>query len=164
MLAERFRRWFDAERDAHAKVLKSLESVPADRRSCPEFRRACALMAHLAGARHVWLYRLGANADPPERLFFEDIELAELPSRLRDMEAQWSKYLNPLTDADLARVVDYKSWDGQPFHNTVEDILTQLFTHSPYHRGQIALLVRTAGGEPAMTDYIFWCRKPMVSG
>jgi uncharacterized damage-inducible protein DinB len=41
----------------------------------------------------------------------------------------------------------------------VEDILAQLFGHSWYHRGQIAMLVRTAGDEPAVTDLIYWCRK-----
>jgi uncharacterized damage-inducible protein DinB len=38
------------------------------------------------------------------------------------------------------------------------DILAQLFGHSWYHRGQIAMLVRAAGGEPAVTDRIDWCR------
>ena len=32
-LAGRFQRWFEYERDAHAKVLRSLESVPPGRRS-----------------------------------------------------------------------------------------------------------------------------------
>jgi uncharacterized damage-inducible protein DinB len=41
----------------------------------------------------------------------------------------------------------------------VEDILAQLFGHSSYHRGQIAMLVRAAGGEPAVTDLIYWCRE-----
>jgi uncharacterized damage-inducible protein DinB len=43
----------------------------------------------------------------------------------------------------------------------VEDILTQLFGHSSYHRGQVALLIRDLGGEPAVTDYVFWVREPV---
>jgi len=160
VLADRFRRWFTQECDAHARVLHSLDTVPADRRSGPELRRATALVAHLVSARLVWLYRLGAIPHPPEKLFFEEVDRSELPARIRDMEAQWSVYLAGLTDAELAREFDYKSWEGQPFRNTVEDVLTQLLTHSPYHRGQIAMLVRTAGGEPAMTDFIFWSRRP----
>lgn len=45
----------------------------------------------------------------------------------------------------------------------VEDILTQLFGHSWYHRGQIALLVRACGGQPAETDFVFWTREPVSS-
>src|SRR5438270_727490 len=32
-MAERFRRWFEYEKDAHAKVLRSLETVPDGRRA-----------------------------------------------------------------------------------------------------------------------------------
>jgi uncharacterized damage-inducible protein DinB len=51
--------------------------------------------------------------------------------------------------------------DAGRFRNPVEEILTQLFGHSWYHRGQIAVLVRAAGGTPAITDLIYWCRQPV---
>ena len=58
-LAGRFQRWFEHERDAHDKVVRSLESVPADRRSSPEFEKAVSILAHVAAARGIWLVRLG---------------------------------------------------------------------------------------------------------
>ena len=61
------------------------------------------------------------------------------------------------------RELEYQSLDAGRFRNRIEDILTQLFGHSWYHRGQIAMLIRAAGGEPAVTDLIFWCREP-ISG
>jgi uncharacterized damage-inducible protein DinB len=57
--------------------------------------------------------------------------------------------------------IEYQSLDSGRFRNRVEEVLTQLFGHSWYHRGQIAMLVRAAGGEPAVTDFIFWCREPV---
>ena len=42
---------------------------------------------------------------------------------------------------------------------TLLAILTQLYGHSLYHRGQIAMLVKQAGGQPAMTDFVYWCRE-----
>ncbi len=162
MLADRYRRWFDYERDAHAKVVASLESVPADRRATPEFRRAVDILEHVAGARRVWLYRLGVAASPPAGgLAPSGAGLAEVAARLADVQAEWAAYLARLTDADLDRVVEYQSYDAGRFKNRVEDILTQLFGHSWYHRGQIAMLVRAAGGEPAVTDLIYWCREPV---
>jgi uncharacterized damage-inducible protein DinB len=37
-------------------------------------------------------------------------------------------------------------------------VLTQLFGHAWYHRGQIAQLVAELGGKAVDTDYIFWCK------
>src|SRR5262249_39009045 len=71
-LAERYRRWFEYEKDAHARVVSSLESVPAERRAAPEFQRAVGLLAHIAAARRLWLWRLGAAPEAPESLFPED--------------------------------------------------------------------------------------------
>ena len=73
----------------------------------------------------------------------------------------WDAYLSGLTDADLAREFEYQSYDSGRFRNRVEDILAQMFGHSWYHRGQIAMLVRAAGGVPAATDLVYWCREPV---
>lgn len=159
-LVERYRRWFEHEMDAHAKVLRSLDSVPADRRSGPEFRKAVELLGHLVAARSLWLSRLGAGPAPAQ-LFLDNPGLGDVREELGVVQARWVEYLGRLTDVDLARVFEYRSWEGPPFRNTVEDVLTQLFGHSWYHRGQIAMQVRAAGGEPAATDFIFWCREPI---
>jgi uncharacterized damage-inducible protein DinB len=163
-VTDRYRRWFEYEQDAHAKVVRSLETVPADRRAAPEFRRAVAILAHVAAARRMWLGRLGAA--PPLRapLFPEGADFTQVVAELRAAEGLWAEYLGRLTDEDLARVFEYQSLDAGRFRNRVEDILAQLFGHSWYHRGQIAMLVRAAGGEPAATDLVFWCREPVSPG
>jgi uncharacterized damage-inducible protein DinB len=163
-LADRFRKWFEYEKDAHAKVVKSLESVPTDRRGSPEYRKAIAILAHIAAARRIWLGRFGVIPLSPGSMFPEDPELAEVSDRLGQIHALWTNYLAGMTDAELARTFDYQSLDAGRFRNTIEDILAQLFGHSAYHRGQIASLVRAAGGEPAATDYIYWCREPVTQG
>jgi uncharacterized damage-inducible protein DinB len=158
-VVDRFRRWFEYERDAHAKVLASLATVPGDGRGLPAWQKALSLLAHVVAARRMWLFRLGVAADGPRELFPTGLRLEEITADLGQVEAAWSAYLAGLTDADLARVFEYQSLDGGRFRNTVEDILTQLFGHSWYHRGQIAVLVRACGGEPAATDYVFWRRE-----
>ncbi len=77
------------------------------------------------------------------------------------MQAAWSAYLAKLDDAALARAITYQSMDSGRFENTVEEVLTQLFGHSWYHRGQIASAVRALGEEPAVTDFIYWARRPV---
>ena len=159
MSSDRYRRWFEYEKDAHAKVLASLETVPESRRADPPFQKATSLLGHMEAARRLWLFRLGGAKEKPAELFPQAIAIAELERRFEEMHTLWSDYLDKMTDEELARVFDYQTTEGEPFRNTVEDVLTQLYGHSHYHRGQIATLVRAAGGEPAKSDFIFWCRE-----
>jgi uncharacterized damage-inducible protein DinB len=159
-LINRYRRWFEYEKDAHAKVISSFETVPSEGRTSPEFRRAVSIMAHIVAARRNWLSRLGVVTAAAGALCPDDPDVARVAAQWRDMQELWSGYLASLDDAGLAREFEYQSLDAGRFRNRVEDVLAQLFGHSSYHRGQIAMLVRTAGGEPAITDLIYWCREP----
>ena len=161
-LIARFRRWFEYERDAHAKVLASLDTVPADRRGGAEYRKAVSLLGHIVGARRIWLERLGVVPPSGNPLFPEEgADLPAVAGEWREVAAAWDGYLAGLADADLDREFEYQSYDGGRFRNRVEDILATLYGHSWYHRGQIAVLVRAAGGVPAATDLVYWCREPV---
>ena len=93
------------------------------------------------------------------RRWFEYEALDDLARRVETMHAAWSAWLGGLDDEALARPFEYQSFEGAWYRNRVADILTQLFGHSLYHRGQIALLLRAAGAEPAVTDFVFWARE-----
>jgi uncharacterized damage-inducible protein DinB len=163
-IADRYRRWFAYEKDAHEKTLLSLGTVAEERRAHPSFRKAVSLVGHLVAARQLWLHRLGIRPNAPGTLaefFPEDLTIDDLASRLRDIHREWDDYLGGLDETELARVFEYRALEGDRFRNRVEDILTQLFGHSWYHRGQVAALIRELGGEPAATDYVFWVREPV---
>lgn len=164
VMIARFRRWFEYEQDAHDKVLASLETVPPERRTGPDYRKAVAIFAHIVGARQVWLHRLGVIPKGTGGLFPDDPQLDAVIAAWRTLELQWVEYLARIDDTDLDPIIEYQSFDGGRFRNRIEDILTQLFGHSWYHRGQIAVLVRTAGGQPAATDLVYWCREPVTGG
>ena len=51
---------------------------------------------------------------------------------------------------------DYTAPDGKRLRWTVEGLLTQVFTHAPYHRGQIVQLVAELGGKAVDTDYLYF--------
>jgi uncharacterized damage-inducible protein DinB len=142
-------------------VLQSLESVPTERRTTLEFRRATTLFAHIVAARQIWLHRLGHRQDRPATIFPEPVDQATVAADWRAIEREWRDYLSRIDDNELASTFEYQSLDGGHFRNRIEDILTQTFGHSWYHRGQIAMLVKTAGGTPAATDLIYWCRESL---
>jgi uncharacterized damage-inducible protein DinB len=156
-LPDRFRHWYDYERDCNAKSLEMLASVPAERRSAPEFQKALDRMAHLLAARRRWLHRLGHLQEAPG-LFPQGTRLADLPALVADTEAAWLAYLNRLDDRELARTLQWQAADGRQYRWNVEGVLTQVFGHAWYHRGQIAQLVALLGGKAVDTDYIFWCK------
>ncbi len=160
-MIDRYRLWFEYEKDSHAKTLDSLKAVVEELQQAEAFLKAVYLMGHIIAARRLWLFRFSVTKEKAE-LFPREISLAELPAQISAMEAQWSDYLAKLEDTDLMRVFEYQSYEGPRFRNTIEEILTQLFGHSWYHRGQIALLLRSIGAEPAVTDYVFWAREPVV--
>jgi uncharacterized damage-inducible protein DinB len=162
-LINRFRHWFEYEKDAHAKVLASLEAVPPERQGSPEFRKAVSLLAHIVEARKVWLGRMGVTPLCTGTLFPDESDVDHVTAEWQSVQDLWSRHLSSVDAKELARIFEYQSYDAGRFHNSVEEIFTQLFGHSWYHRGQIAMLVRAAGGEPAATDFVYWCRQPVAS-
>lgn len=157
---ESYRRWFEYEKDSHEKVLASLNATPDETRSTQLFQKAVDLMGHIVAARRMWLFRFGVSNQPVE-LFPKNMDLVTLPALVDNMHKEWSAYLDTLDQTELARSFEYQSYEGPRFSNTVEEILTQLFGHSWYHRGQIAMALRSIGAEPAITDFVFWTRKPV---
>ena len=158
-LVEQYRGWFEYEKDAHRKVLASFETVPGDGRRSEAFQKAMNIMSHMAAARRTWLHRMSGAVDRPANLFPTDVTLDRLKTELEFIEEKWSDYFGRLDDAELARAFEYTTSEGTRFRSLVFDVLTQMYGHSLYHRGQIASLVRAAGGEPAKTDFIFWTRE-----
>jgi uncharacterized damage-inducible protein DinB len=160
-LADRFRRWYDYEIDCNAKTLTMLASVPQAARAAPEFAKAAGKMAHLVAARKRWLCRLGHWPQMAE-LFPSGTDLEALGEEIKAIQTAWLLYLNPLNEAELARVVEWVAPDGKRFRWDVEGILTQTHGHAFYHRGQVALMVSQLGGKAIDTDYLYWCKLPTI--
>ena len=154
-LADRFRKWYEYERDCNAKSLTMLSSVPVENRVAAEFQKAIDRMAHLVSARRRWLHRLGHWPEAPAQ-FPSGTALADLPALVTDTEAAWVAYLGRLDDAELEREMEWVAPDGLRYRWNVEGVLTQTFGHAWYHRGQIAQLVARLGGKAVDTDYILW--------
>lgn len=155
---DRYRQLYDYEKQSHARVVESLGTL---QKTGPgtEFQKALDLVGHLMAARQMWLYRLGAIGDRVEDMFPVGVTMADLTARIATVEKLWSGYLTGIDEAELDRVIEYQSFEGPGFRSRVEDVLAQLYGHSLYHRGQISMLVRSAGGQPAETDFIFWTRE-----
>ena len=154
----RYRRMLDAETWANALSLESLKTIPAAARGGEEYVRALQLLPHNQLARAVWLSRLTSSSHERPSDWFPAWTLEETAAACARNDAAWGSYLSLLADADLASEIEYVSSEGQAYRSRVDDVLTHVFQHSAYHRGQLARIVSRCGGQRASTDYIGFTR------
>jgi len=162
-LADRFRRWYEHERDCNAKIVQMLASTPIEQRGRPEFEKALGRATHLITAREIWLSRLGHYDAAPASWNTPTATLDELPQRFERIEKAWTQYLERLDDAALAQTFEFGRPGQGRWRWNVEGILTQVNGHAWYHRGQIASLVAAAGGKAIDSDYIFFAKPEKIS-
>lgn len=163
-MIERFRRWYEHERDCNAKCIEMLNSVPVEKRSDPSFQRAVDKFAHLVAARQRWLTRMGYWQELPA-IFPKGTALTDLPSMVAKTETAWVDFLGKLTEKDMDRQVEWVAvFDNKKYRWNLEGILTQVNGHHWYHRGQIGMLVADLGGKFVDTDYIFFEKLQPVEG
>ncbi len=156
-LSDRFRTWFEYERDCNSKTLEMLDSVPADRHAAPQYQRALGRMGHIVSARRRWLCRLTGKSEVIP-LFPTVTDTKTLAGDIAEMERQWVEYLEGLDDIELERKPQWTTDEGQRLRWNVEGILTHIHGHTYYHRGQIVQLVAELGGKAVDTDYLFWAK------
>lgn len=142
---------------ANKATLDSMESVPAAARGSTQFTRALQVMAHNQLARSVWLARLEGRSEKVAD-WFPAWAIEQTRARAAELDQAWNALLERTAEADLARRVEYTSSEGLAYRSSVHEILTHVYNHSTYHRGQVARLVTEAGGRRASTDFIAMTR------
>ena len=133
---------------ADHRTLATLRAMPD---SPPQ---ALALFAHVLAAEHIWLCRIDGVGHVYD--VWQPIGLDECE---RLAQANRDGFARVLAETDRTRPVSYQSLAGVCYITPLEDILIHVSHHGMYHRGQIALLVRAAGGVPLPTDYIVFQRE-----
>lgn len=131
-------------------------ALGALRGATPQIAKALEIYAHVLGAEQTWLARIAGRESTVA--VWPTLDLEQCEALARANAAELRGITATASDASLQRVVGYRNSAGQAFESTVEDMLLQLLLHGAYHRGQIALLLREGGAEPAPTDYIAFVR------
>jgi uncharacterized damage-inducible protein DinB len=138
---------------ANRETLRSLRRGTAPSRSL-------RWMNHIIGAELLWVARMdGTAASLP---VWPDLSAEECEAHLAELTGRLVETLSSMSPETLSRPVSYTNSKGEPWNSTVEEILTHVVIHSAYHRGQIASDMRSAGQEPAYTDYIHAVRQELV--
>ncbi len=141
---------------ADRRTLEALRASPA------AHAEAVPLLAHLLAAEHVWLSRLERRE--PRLPVWPTLSLDECASLLAENEAGYRAFVERVSEDQLHEVVSYRNTQGQEYSTPVLDILTQVITHGPYHRGQIAKAIGRSGGTAVGTDFIIFAREDKPAG
>jgi len=136
------------------------ESLTAIRKASAQPMRALERMAHVLSTEHVWLARLRQQPQPFP--VWPALNLTQCESMAAELPSFWRDFLRKTQDDGMARIVTYKNTVGESWSNSVQDILTHVIMHSAYHRGQVALLMRSSGFIPANTDFIHGVRQGLL--
>ena len=110
-----------------------------------------------------WVYLQAWRGDPfvvTELSSYAD--LAAVESWARPYYREVAGYANAVEESQFDRPVDFP-WKnlivekfGQELPVTLGESAWQVFSHSTYHRGQLATRIREIGGEPPVMDFLVW--------
>jgi uncharacterized damage-inducible protein DinB len=153
-LIAHYTRLFAYDGWANQEVLAALRTIS------PPPPRALKLMAHILSSQHLWMERL--QRKPQTLPVWPAFTTEECERQVSELATLWKSYLAASSEADLAESVGYKNSQGESWISRKDDILMHLITHSAYHRGQVAMVVRDAGHTPAYTDFIHSIRQGFV--
>lgn len=163
------REWFrynDAVRPAY---LTALAKLPMER--LVEDRGASFplldIFLHVLDAQRLWIGWVPADRlrewerEMPRLRFRTRIRtFPEAEAAMREVQALVERFLAGLTDADLARRIEYEDEFGDGkwvrTHVVLRDLLWHLVEEELQHRGEMNALLWQLGQEPPILDWIDW--------
>ncbi len=118
--------------------------------------KGVSIIGHAILSQMCWFDRVMQR--PMRRNFWEEVPLDELQMLNRASIQEWLGLLEEKSESYLATGIPYVNSRGESYTSTVEETLTHVINHSTHHRGQVNLLIRQAGSEPPLTDFIIFAR------
>ncbi len=104
-----------------------------------------ATLIHMHNAEGIWFNRVNKTSNTEIPLDDEMLATGKVISYLLEHSGRWKKYTIEKSENDLIEKIRYKNIRGEEFYQPLHDILTHVFNHSTYHRGQLVTMMRTLG-------------------
>jgi len=143
---------FNYDQFANQLILKAITDAG-------EPEKAVQLMAHLLAAQQVWYNRCNYLAAFSGALWPES-KADSFHQLINDNHDLWISFLNKTDDVDFEKEINYKNLKGEPFTDTMANILAHVINHGTHHRAQIGQQLKFAGLENLpTTDYIVYLRQ-----
>lgn len=122
--------------------------------------RPLRLLAHTAESELVWLRRIeGTRSVSRTAELWPAVDAAGCRALVERAADALGAFVTDLTEDGLQAEAVYRNSKGVEYRTPVHDVLTHLFLHSHYHRGQAAAALRALDAEPPWTDFIAFARQ-----
>lgn len=113
-------------------------------------------LVHIMAAQLIWLSRWQGTS-PRTLLDARDFpDLASIRARWDQIEADTQRFVETLSDADLARVVEYRNTRGERWAYPLWQQVIHQVNHATYHRGEIAATLTQLGQSPGDLDLLIY--------
>lgn len=161
MQMEMVKALYEYDRWANLRLFDAVASLPpgtADREigsqfSFPTLR---GMLAHILGAEVNWLARWKGHS-PTSILSAKDFpDLKSLRARWDQVEAELAAFVGGLSEADIARVIHYKTTEGQSRSLPLWPLMQHVANHSTHHRSELATMLTMLGSTPPPTDLVIY--------
>jgi uncharacterized damage-inducible protein DinB len=154
---------YEYDRWANNRVLQAVSAFSGEqftRDLGGSFRSVRDTLVHIISGEWGWLaYWKELN---PDAAFIADLKkrrdalfrpeafpnAAVVQAKWAEVEKEQAKFVDGLTDESPGKMLPFRATQASLAH-----LMQHLANHSTYHRGQIALMMRQLGAEPAATDF-----------
>ena len=166
MTPELTRQLFDYNHWANNRALEAATQLTAEQFVKPlgsSFSSVRDTLAHICGGEIVWLERFEGRTPST----FPDTSSAQTVPALREFWQPYAmrllEFANRVSQADLDRVLKYKTFNFGEYQNPLWQSMQHLANHGTYHRGQVATMLRQLGAKPVLTDLMHFYRERATS-
>lgn len=152
------RQLFDYHVWANERLMQHVKGLPEEiflNKVDSVFPTIAATFGHMIAVDELWYLRMKGNSlqqiVPKSFHTIEDVIKAStvLHNEIKDFLIKVQ---------NVEDIVVYQNTKGDPFNNTIIELVQHIVNHGTYHRGNISAMIRQMGYEGVSTDYIFYSR------
>jgi len=120
--------------------------------------RSRQILSHIVTTEQEYLERFNGK-DSTGFNFWPDLSVAECEALSRVNTARYIKLISEGGEYGLDHLLNYKNSRGEPYENTIRELVTHVLLHSAIHRGNIIIKLREQGFDPPQTDNLIYLRE-----
>jgi uncharacterized damage-inducible protein DinB len=166
MTPEEMSQFYDYNAWANHRSMQAASALTPEQFTKPlgsSFSSVRDTLAHIYGGEWVWLERFEGHtpSSMPDNSQFADIE--SLRAHWAPLETRLLTFVRGLSQEDLNRVMEYKTFKFGVYQNPMCQSLQHLVNHGTYHRGQVTTMLRQHGAQPILTDLMHFYRERAIA-
>jgi uncharacterized damage-inducible protein DinB len=148
---------------ANQKIIDVILSLPEEKQLAEvpsSFNSLNRTLLHMWDAESIWWQRMKLHERfvRPSDNFKGTTQ--DVVNGLMSQSHLWEGWMNNVSELMLEHVFEYRNDKKEQIKMPIWQMLTHIFNHGTYHRGQLINMLRQLGTDKLpSTDFFVWCRK-----